>query len=100
MPRCRWILQDFERLITWARMSFKPAKSRSLVLRKGKVTDQFCFSLEDTMIPSLSEKPVKSFLKLFFLAFYHGHIRTSRKFVTWIYQNGILLRLLWPLLVY
>lgn len=45
VPGCRWILQGLERLITRARMSFKPAKSRSLVLRKGKVADQFRFCL-------------------------------------------------------
>lgn len=32
----RWILKGLEELITWALMSFKPVKSRSLVLKKGK----------------------------------------------------------------
>ncbi|KAK0142413.1 hypothetical protein N1851_019857 [Merluccius polli] len=45
--------------------SFKAAKSRSLVLRKGKVADRFRFTLGDTQIPSVSEKPVKSLGKLF-----------------------------------
>lgn len=53
VPGSRWILQGLERLISWARMSFKPAKSRSLVL-KGKV---------------VSEKPVKSLGKLFDCSF-------------------------------
>lgn len=46
-------------------MSFKPAKSRSLVLKKGKVTDKLRFMLEGTTIPSISEKPVKNLGKLF-----------------------------------
>ncbi|KAI4887728.1 hypothetical protein NFI96_005940 [Prochilodus magdalenae] len=60
VPGCRWILQGLERLITWARMDFKPVKSRSLVLRKGKVTDKFRFFLGGVRIPSVSDKPVKS----------------------------------------
>lgn len=43
----------------WARMSFKPAKSRSLVFKKGKVVDKFQFSVSGTPIPTISEKPVK-----------------------------------------
>ncbi len=43
VPGSRWILQGLERVITWARMSFKPSKSRSMVLKKGKVVDKFCF---------------------------------------------------------
>lgn len=31
VPDSRWILQGLERIIKWARMSFKPTKSRSLV---------------------------------------------------------------------
>ncbi|KAI4880969.1 hypothetical protein NFI96_033174 [Prochilodus magdalenae] len=45
IPGCRWILQDLKRLITWARMDFKPVKSQSLLLRRRKVTDKFRFSL-------------------------------------------------------
>lgn len=37
VPGYRWLLQGLQRFISWARMSFKPAKSRSLVLKKGKV---------------------------------------------------------------
>lgn len=45
VPSCRRLLKGLEKLIAWARMSFKPVKSRSLVLRKGKVAEQYCFSL-------------------------------------------------------
>lgn len=64
VPGCRWILQGLERLISWARMSFKPSKSRSMVLKKGKVTDKFRFSISGTIIPSITEQPVKSLGKL------------------------------------
>lgn len=43
VPGCRWILQGLERLMNWARMDFKPAKSMSLVVKKGKVTDKSWF---------------------------------------------------------
>jgi len=36
VPGARWILQGLERLMTWARMCFKPTKS--LVLKRGKIT--------------------------------------------------------------
>lgn len=32
-----WILMGLVKLMAWARMSFKPSKSRSLLLKKGKV---------------------------------------------------------------
>lgn len=62
---CHWLLQGLERLMTWARMAFKPAKSRSLVLRKGRVEDEYCFHLDGALIPSVSEKPIKSLGKIF-----------------------------------
>lgn len=34
-----WLLQGLERLFTWSKMVLKPAISRFLVLRKGKVED-------------------------------------------------------------
>lgn len=65
VPGCKWLLKGLEKVITWARMNFKPTKSRSLVLRKGKVADQFRFSSGGTKIPSITEKPIKSLGKVF-----------------------------------
>lgn len=50
VPGCRWILQGLKKIVEWAQMCFKPAKSRSLVLRKGKVEDNFRFNIEGTAI--------------------------------------------------
>ncbi|TWW81809.1 hypothetical protein D4764_01G0016240 [Takifugu flavidus] len=114
VPGCRWLLQGLEWLIS----CFKPTKSRSLVLRKGKVANRFRFALGGTPIPTVMEKPVKSLGKVF-----NSSLRDSDallqakadlrswltaidksglpgKFKTWIYQHGVLPRLLWPLLVY
>ncbi len=113
----RWILQGLERLISWACMSFKPAKSRSLVLKKGKVTDRFRFRLGEYQIP-VTERPVKSLGKVFNCklndrdsikatgADLEGWLRTvnksglSGRFKAWVYQHGILPIILWPLLIY
>ncbi|KAF7653375.1 hypothetical protein LDENG_00083870 [Lucifuga dentata] len=65
VPGCRWILQGLVGLIAWARMWFKPAKSRALVLKQGKVMDKFCFSLGGIQILSITEKPVRSLGKVF-----------------------------------
>lgn len=65
VPGGRWTLQGLERLVTWAWMTFKPTKLRSMVLIRGKVVDKFCFSLAGNTIPSISEQPVKSLGKMF-----------------------------------
>ncbi|XP_029359637.1 uncharacterized protein LOC115044643 [Echeneis naucrates] len=114
----RWILQGLERIMAWVRMSFNPAKSRSLVLKKGKVTDRFRFSLGVHQIPSVTERPVKSLVKVFNCSLkdadsikatsadLEGWLRTVDKsglpggFKAWVYQHGILPRILWPLLIY
>uniref|UniRef100_A0A3B1JAJ2 Reverse transcriptase domain-containing protein n=1 Tax=Astyanax mexicanus TaxID=7994 RepID=A0A3B1JAJ2_ASTMX len=118
VPGSRWILQGLEELCGWARMRFKPEKSRSLVLKRGKVVDKFRFSIGGASIPTVSEKPVKSLGKEF-----NSSLKDSvsvqgtcqeleswlravdrsglpGKFKAWIYQHGILPRVLWPLLVY
>lgn len=118
VPGSRWIFQGFERLISWARMSFKPAKSRSLVLKKGKVVNMFRFKILETTIPTLSEKPVKSLGKLFDctlkdtaaiqrtcgdLGVWLTKVDKSwllGRFKAWIYHYAILPRVLWPLLLY
>ena len=61
----RWLLKGIERNMTLARMYFKPAKSRSLVLKKGKVTEKVRFTVAGETIPTLSEKPIKSLGKTF-----------------------------------
>ena len=69
VPGGRWILKGLEELTTWARMTFKPAKSRSLVLKKGKVTTKFHFTLGSVQIPFITDKPVKSLGKVFDCSF-------------------------------
>lgn len=49
----------------WAQMKFKSAKSRSMVLRKGKVEDKFHFNTTGIAIPTITEKSVKGLRKVF-----------------------------------
>lgn len=118
VPGCRWVLQGLERQTTWARMRFKPEKSRSLVLKRGKVSDQFRFSLASILIPTVTDKPVKSLGKTFDCSLKDAASTKATndqleswlttvdksglpgKFKAWLYQHGILPRILWPLLVY
>lgn len=65
VPGCQWILQVSENLLDWTIMHFKPARSRSMVLRKGKAEDKFWFSIAGTATPTIFEKPVKSLGKDF-----------------------------------
>ncbi|KAL7880337.1 hypothetical protein SRHO_G00025910 [Serrasalmus rhombeus] len=66
VPDCRWILKGPEKLMKWVWMHFKPAKSRSMVLRKGgKVQEKFWFYMAGTAIPTITEKPVKSLHKVY-----------------------------------
>ncbi|KAL1279063.1 hypothetical protein QQF64_025736 [Cirrhinus molitorella] len=99
-------------------MVFKPAKSRSLVLKKGRVVDKFRFSIAGTPIPTICEKPIKSLGKFFGSSLRDTAATKSTceelegwlkdvdksglpgKFKAWIYQHGILPRILWPLLLY
>ena len=113
----RWTLKELQELISWARMKFKLVKSRSLVLKKGK-TQEITFKIEDEQIPTVKEKPVKSLGKAFNDTLSDrvnvqemcrqaeewmttvDKCKLPGKFKAWIYQHGVLLRLLWPLLVY
>ncbi|KAG1953648.1 hypothetical protein F2P79_009189 [Pimephales promelas] len=60
VPEGRWILEDLVELATAAKMEFKPSKSRSLVLKRGRVQDRFRFKIGEDTIPTVSEKPIKS----------------------------------------
>ena len=56
----RWMLEDQYRVLTWARMSFKQAKSQSLVRKKGKIEDCFHCKVERLVcvVLTVTEKPV------------------------------------------
>jgi hypothetical protein len=118
MTGAKWILKGLDKVIAWADMRFKPTKSRSMVLKKGKVQKRHRFTMSGKDIPTINEKPVKSLGKVFDSSLSDKKNvhemeqqldtwlrKTDRsglpgKFKVWIYQHGILPRILWPLLVY
>ena len=55
----RWILQSLEDTVYWARMKFKPNKSRCLIIKKRQVTDKFPLRIQEEVIPSVKKHPIK-----------------------------------------
>ena len=113
----RWVLGGLERMVNWARMRFKPQKSRSLSITKGKVRDQR-FSIAGEVIPTIKDNPIKCLGKRFDETL--GDIENAEavekelgrwlkaidnsdlqgKFKAWCFQFGIIPRLQWPFLLY
>ena len=112
----RCLPKGIEKLITWARMSFNAKKSKSLVLKKGKLSEDW-FKLSGEYIPT-NDKPAKSLGKCFdhtlndTVANQETRDRLERwlikidrsglpgSFKAWIYQHVVLPKILWPLSIY
>ncbi|GFO31538.1 reverse transcriptase [Plakobranchus ocellatus] len=56
----RRMLTRLHVLMSWCRMEFKPKKSRSLSIRKGKAGETMTFTVVEQQIPTVSQEPVKS----------------------------------------
>ena len=113
----RWMLEDLEKLFTWARMKFKPTKSRSLVIKKGKL-EKVVFRISNKTIPTIQENPIKCLGKWFNERMCDTESITEMRqqtkewldsvdksglpgsYKAWCYQHGILTRLTWPLFIY
>lgn len=52
------ILHGLKKPLEWAGISFAPAKSRSMLLWKGKVEGKFWFNI--AAIPTITEKPQRA----------------------------------------
>ena len=116
--QARWVLTALEETATWARMKFKSMKSRSLVIKRGSVTKRFNLQIQGDDIPSILESPIKCLGKWFDASLSDKHNmqriksqlheglrqidRTGLpgKFKAWLFQNGLLPRLMWPLMLY
>ena len=53
------ILERLCGLMSWCRMNFKPKKSHSLSVRKGKIDATTMFTVANKQIPMVSEESVK-----------------------------------------
>ncbi|GFO32390.1 reverse transcriptase [Plakobranchus ocellatus] len=58
--KTRRMLTRLDVLMSWCRLEFKPKKSRSLSIRKGKVDEATTFTVAEQQIPTVSQEPVKS----------------------------------------
>ncbi|GFO09406.1 reverse transcriptase [Plakobranchus ocellatus] len=110
----RWMLTRLDDLMSWCRMDFKPKKSRSLSIRRGKVDE--AFTVVEQQIPTVSQEPVKSLGRWYDLSM--KDIRRGAetlelasesllvinkcglqgKFKIWCPQFMLIPQLLWPLL--
>ena len=112
------MLERLDVLMAWCRMKFKPKKSRSLSVRKGKIDATTIFTVASQQIPTVSQEPVKSLgrwydssmkdtkrgLETVELAT-KGLLAIKRcglqgKLKVWCLQFMLIPKLLWPLLVY
>ena len=114
----RRMLERLDVLMAWCRMKFKPKKSRSLSVRKGKVEATKTFTVANQQIPTVSQEPVKSLGR-----WYDSSMKDTRrgietaelasegllainkcglqgKYKVWCLQFMLIPKLLWPLLVY
>ncbi|XP_052259364.1 uncharacterized protein LOC127863766 [Dreissena polymorpha] len=116
--QARWVLKVLEEAATWARMNFKPKKSRSLVIKRGSVTKRFTLQVQRENIPSIMDSPIKCLGKWFDSSLSDKanveRIRSQLqeglkqidksalpgKFKAWLFQNALLPRLMWPLMLY
>ena len=113
----RKVLQQLDDVIASARMNFKPKKSRSLSLRKGKVKP-VSFTIASQNIPTVTEEPVKSLGRWYddtlkdtkrgeeTKKLSEDSLKTidqcglSGKHKLWCLQFMLIPKLLWPLLIY
>lgn len=117
VPCTKRLLGKLQENIEWARMRFKPSKSRSISIVAGKITKQR-FHIGETPIPLVSEQPVKSLGRWYSDSLsdveQYSQIRDQAvkgllaidgtplpgRLKLWCLQFGLLPRLMWPLTVY
>lgn len=117
IPCTRRLLRKLQENIEWARMEFKPTKSRSLSVVKGKLADQR-FYIGEEPIPTVAEKPVKTLgswydttlkdtvqieqLRQDIISGLQKIEKTMlpSRLQLWCLQFGLLPQLMWPLTIY
>ena len=112
------MLECLEVLMAWCKMKFKPKKSRSLSVRKGKMDATTTFTVANQQIPMVSQELVKSLGRWYDSPMKdttrgleivepatEGLLAINRcglqgKLKVWCLQFMLIPKLLWPLLVY
>ena len=65
VPLAKIALSRTETAVNWARMKLKPAKSRSIIIHRGKSMDVAPFEVGGVEIPSLQQKPLRTLGRVF-----------------------------------
>lgn len=83
-----------------------------MVIKKGKLTNRFKLQVQEEVIPSIEDNPIKCLVKWFDDSLtdrnsvtsiekqaeeWHEKSELPEKFKTWLYQHGLLSRLMWLL---
>ncbi len=110
----QWILSTLEKRATWSRLQFKPEKSRSLSILKGKLTVKI-FSIQGSEIPTIQEQGIQCLGKIYNSSLKDSSNLTNTKaqlniwlkaiensqllgrFKVWCFEYGIIPRPQWPL---
>ena len=116
--QARWVLSALEEVVSWAKMKFKPRKSRYMIIKKGRISEKFQLKVQGENIPSIVDEPIKCLGKWFDDTLTDKNNieniqrqvkewlkRTENsglpgKYKAWIYQHGMLPRLMWLLMLY
>lgn len=98
-------------------MKFMAKKSRSMVIRNGKVSNKFQLQVQGKAIPSIQKNPIKCLGKWYNASLnYRSRVFMTEKqaeewlrkiessslqgkFKTWLFQHGLLPRFLWLLTI-
>ena len=107
------MLEYLDGLMLWCRMNFKPNKSCSLSVRKGKIDVVTTFTVANKQIPMVNDEPVKSLGRWYDSSMKNtkrgqetaqlatkGPLAVIRgKFNVWCLELVLIPKLLWPLLI-
>ncbi|MEL7079400.1 MAG: Ulp1 family isopeptidase, partial [Cyanobacteria bacterium J06582_2] len=117
MVQTKHLLNKLVGKLEWAELYVKPEKCRSLVIKKGKVS-QMTPSIGGNPITSITEKPIKYLGKLYNRALNDkeqteevlkeakqglrkiGETKIPGRYKAWVVQHMLLPRLMWPLTIY
>ncbi len=104
-------------MVTWSRLQFKPEKSRSLSILKGKLTGNI-FKIQGSEISTIQDQRIRCLGKQYDSSLKDSRNLTNTKdqqntwlkaiehsqllgrFKVWCFQYGIRPRLQWPFLLY
>ena len=53
------IKSGLEEVVSWARMKFKPRKSRYMIIKKGRISEKFQLKVQEENIPSIVDAQIK-----------------------------------------